>query len=213
MSKIFLNRRDAGRKLALLLKRHIGPDSIIYALPRGGVIVAAEISKLLRLPMDLIIVSKIRHPEDPELAIGAIAEDAEPLLDPAASSTVDPAWLAIEAGDRKSEILRRKKLYLDKRKARDPRGKSAIIVDDGLATGLTMLSAISWLREKKPAEIMVAVAVSSPGAAREVSAQADRFISFYTPELFIGGVSNYYREFDQTSDKEVKSVIRNSSVI
>lgn len=138
----FKNRVDGGRKLADLLKKFKGKDVVIYALPRGGVVTAYEIAKEIQAPLDLIITRKIGHPYQPEYAIGAVAENGHSVFNKEEVAEIDENYLTSEAEKQKEEAKRRREIYLAGRKPIPYKGKVAILVDDGIATGLTMKAAI-----------------------------------------------------------------------
>lgn len=147
---IFKDRSHAGQKLADLLEKYRAEDVVLYALPRGGMIVAEEIARKFGWPLDLIIVRKIGHPQNEEYAIGAITESGETVFGKSEAFQIDKDYLEQKSKEQQQEAKRRHKIYLAGRKQTDPKGKIAIIVDDGLATGFSMLAAIRELKKKKP---------------------------------------------------------------
>lgn len=203
----FQYRAEAGRLLAKQLQSELKDlkGVMVYALPRGGVVVAAEIAKRLKLPLDLVITRKIGHPYNAEYAIAAVGTSGEPILNEIETSRLDHNWLTHEIARQRAEIKRRQKAYhTAKTKLK---GKRAILVDDGIATGLTMKAAVAELREAGAKEIMVAVPVSPPDTFAELEQIADKVIALHVPRFFLGAIGNYYEQFDQVSDAEVKKLL------
>ena len=198
----FANRADAGRQLAQRLLPHAGADSVVYALPRGGVIPGAEVARVLHAPLSLIITRKIGHPSDPEYAIGAVAEDGHFIADSAIIATVDAHWLRAEIERQKVEAMRRREIYLAGAQPIDPAGKIAIIIDDGIATGLTMKCAIAELKHRNPQKIVVAVPVAPPDSLAEIGALVDAVVCLTAPTS-MGAIGTYYDSFPQVEDGEV----------
>lgn len=203
----FRNRPEAGKKLAGLLTKYKDGEVVIYALPRGGVPVAKEIARELHGPLDLLLIRKIGHPFNPEYALGAVSEAGRLFVNERELEFVDQKWLAAAVETQKREAQRRRQVYLKNKAPVDPRGKIAIIVDDGMATGSTMLVAIRELRQKGPAKIVVAVPVSPQEAAELIQQEADEFVSPLVPEYFLGAIGAYYEDFAQVSDEEVIALL------
>lgn len=207
----FKDRCDAGQQLAKLLSPLGRRDIVVYALPRGGVIVAAEIIKVLGCTFDLVITRKIRHPFSPEYAIGAIAEDGHSVFNEDAIEDVDKEYLKSEISVQRKEARRRRKIYLSGKKPVSCTGKIAILVDDGIATGLTMKAAIKELTfHSKPHKIVVAVPIASKKIVDEL--QYNKMISVVTcatPLSFDGSIGSYYKNFPQISDKKVVRILCN----
>jgi predicted phosphoribosyltransferase len=200
---MFNDRNDAGKLLAKKLAKYRDKDAVVLALPRGGVVVGYEVAQALGLPLDIIVVCKIGHPNDPEYALGAVDEKRTFLCNELERVSVDKAWLAEEIERQRQKASRRVAAYRGERKAKEIKGKVAIIVDDGVATGLTMRLAIAKVREQKPARVVIAVPVAAPDVARELRREADEFITLAPPEEFTGAVGAHYRAFEQVEDKEV----------
>jgi len=203
----FKDRRQAGKQLANALSAYKGQDVVVYALPRGGVVTGVEIAKYLHAPFDLLIPRKIGHPYNPEYAIAAVAENGDTVRNEEELAHVDPQWFKKAAAEQRAEAGRRRKLYLGDKKPAAASGKICIIVDDGLATGLTMKTAIKELRRHNPKEIVVAVPVAPADTVKEISKLADDVAALYVPGGFFGAIGSYYQDFDQVSDEEVIALI------
>jgi predicted phosphoribosyltransferase len=147
--------------------------AVVYALPRGGVVLGVEVARVLEVPLDLIVVRKIGHPLQPEYAVGAIAEDGYIVISPYEVGNLDRSWFDQAATAKLKEAQRRRKLFLRGRPSVDIENKIAIIADDGLATGLTMLAAIHEIRNRHPQKVVVAVPVAASEAAQKVRAEVD----------------------------------------
>ena len=204
----FKNRQDAGRQLCPILEKHRGKEMVIYALPRGGVVVAAEIAKFFKAPLDLIFAHKIGHPYQPEYAIGAISESGH-LIQTSESRAMEEKWLENQKKFQIEEIKRKRKLYLKKENKTVAKGKIAIIVDDGIATGLTMKAAILEIKEEHPLKIVIAVPVAPESTADELKREVDDFVAITIPEdhRFLGSVGAYYEKFPQVEDEEVIAIL------
>ena len=206
---LFRDRRDAGRQLARSLGQYAGArNAVVLALPRGGVPVAFEVARALSLPLDVYVVRKLTVPAHPELAMGAIGPGGVRVIQRAVADELgvsDEALSAVEARER-AELERRERLYRRGRPPLDVTGKTAILVDDGLATGATMLAAVTALRASRPARVVVAVPVSSPEACRDVADRADEIVCARTPADFMA-VGLWYEDFEQTTDEEVRALL------
>ena len=205
----FRDRRDAGVQLAAALARYAGsPDVVVLALPRGGVPVGYEIARGLRVPLDVLVVRKLGVPSSPELAMGAIASGGIRVLDARVIDMMGVGQDEIDEVTRReqAELVRREQLFRGDRPAAEVRGKRAILVDDGLATGSTMLAAISALRRRDPAQIIVAVPVAAPQTCELVRARVDGLVVLLAPPSF-RAVGSWYVDFDQTTDAEVRELL------
>ena len=200
---MFRDRNDAGRQLAEKLAKYRGQNAAVLALPRGGVVTGHEIAQALGLPLDIAVVRKIGHPLSPEYAIGAVDDSGAIILNDAETESVSQAWLADEIEREKKEAERRVKAYRGGRKPIPISGKTALIVDDGIATGLSMRLVVRSLRAQNPARIVVAVPVASAEAVRGLRKEADEVITLEPPEEFLGAVGAHYIEFEQVEDAEV----------
>lgn len=200
---MFLDRVDAGKKLAQALMPYNGQPAVVYALPRGGVVIGVEVAEALKIPLDLIIVRKIGHPLSPEYAIGAVTEDGDLVSNPQETVQLDPEWIASAVAEQTAEAQRRRRLYLKGRDSVDVRHKTAILVDDGLATGFTMEAAIRQLRKRHPEKIVVAVPVAAADSASRIRDEVDELVVTHMPGNGFGAIGSYYRRFEQVSDEEV----------
>ncbi len=206
---IFRDRAEAGRVLAQRLMDLKGdPDVIVLGVPRGGVVVAAEIARALNAPLDVYITRKLGAPGNPELAIGAIAEDGTRVVDPETIRLlgVSEAYLSQEQARQQEEIRRRAALYRGDRPPLPLEGKRVILVDDGVATGRTLEAAIRALRQRPIKELILAVPVGPPSTIRRLEPLVDRLEVVATPEPF-WAVGMFYEDFRQTSDEEVKRLL------
>lgn len=209
---IFRNRQEAGAMIAEKLMHYADKkDVIVIALPRGGVATGLEIAKRLNRPLDVIIVRKIGFPGQPELAIGAMAETGAVVLNEEIISMggVSKEYIDRESEEKKKEIERRKELYRGGAGIPEVKGKIVILVDDGVATGATMKSAISALKIEKPERIVVALPVASVEAKRSIGAMVDEIICLQAPPDFMA-VGAYYEDFSQVTDDEVVEMLRRS---
>lgn len=197
-----VNRQEAGKQLAKELDGYKDSDAVVYALPRGGVVLGFEVAKELRLPLDVIITRKIGHPRNPEYAICAITQEGDMYCNETQKAMLDPAWLAKEAEKEKQEALRRKKIYLGGKEHRSSKDKTAIIVDDGIATGLTMFAAVQSLKKEKPRKIIIAVPVAPRDVIMKLQKEVDQVVALEAVD-HLGAVGAYYRDFPQVSDEEV----------
>jgi len=203
----FRDRVEAGQKLAARLEPYKNQDVVVYALPRGGVPVAKEIARELQCPLDLVIIRKIGHPGNPEYALGAVTEDGRLVVDEEDLARVDPKWFEAEKDKQVQEAKRRRQLYLKGKEPISAAGKVAILVDDGIATGSTMLVAVKKIKQDNPQKVVVAVAVSPKETARRFEGQADEFVAVTVPEIFWGAIGYYYDDFTQVTDEEVVALL------
>jgi predicted phosphoribosyltransferase len=206
----FLNRVEAGRRLAERLSAYGDrDDAIVLGLPRGGVPVAYEVAQQLGLPLDVFVVRKLGVPGYEELAIGAIASGNVSVLNEDVMRALPNSEAVLETvlAQEKIELGRREARYRQDRRARELRGRVVILVDDGLATGATMRAAATALREKGVAKIVVAVPVGAPETCRVLETEVDEVICVSEPAFF-HGVGQFYEDFSQTSDEEVRELLR-----
>jgi predicted phosphoribosyltransferase len=206
---LFHDRAHAGRVLAARLTAYAGrPDVLVLALPRGGVPVAYEAAKALRAPLDVFIVRKLGVPGREELAMGALATgDVRVLNEEVVHALAIPAdVIDATAEAERRELERRERLYRDDRPPPDVRGRTVILIDDGLATGSTMRAAVAALRRLGPARLVVAVPVASADTCVDLSTEVDEVVCAYTPEPF-HAVGLWYEDFTQTTDEEVYELL------
>jgi putative phosphoribosyl transferase len=209
----FRDRHDAGRRLAAELRDHANrSDVIVLALPRGGVPVGYEVATALGAPLDVFVVRKLGLPWHEEIAMGAIASGGVLVLDRdlLRIAHVSEADLRRVIAAEEKELARRERQYRGDRPFPDLRGKTVILVDDGLATGSTMRAAVEALRQEGPARIVVAVPVSSPETCDAFRGVADEVVCAETPEPF-QAVGSWYDDFSQTSDAEVHELLERAA--
>jgi putative phosphoribosyl transferase len=209
---IYRDRIDAGKQLAARLSDYTNRDDVlVLALPRGGVPVAYEVAKALHAPLDIFLVRKLGVPGHEELAMGAIASGGVRVLNDDVVSYLDiPADVIDAVAEIElAELERRERAYRGDRPEPDVRGKTVILIDDGLATGSTMRAAVKALRQQDPARIVVAVPVSASQTCDEYRMGVDEIICAKTPEPFMG-VGMWYRDFSQTTDEEVREILARS---
>ena len=204
----FRDRTDGGQKLAQALSRYQDKEGVIYPLPRGGIVLGVEVAKVIHMPMDMIIPRKIGHPFNPEYAICAVTEHGEPVCNEQELAQVDRKWFQEQLKNARQEARRRRELYLGKRKPLDVKNKTAILVDDGIATGLTMRAAIQDVRQRKPARIVVAIPISPMDTAAQLRREVDEVVALDTPEFYLGAVGAYYDDFAQVTDEEVITLLQ-----
>ena len=206
---LFRDRTDAGRRLAARMTEYAGrPEVLVLALPRGGVPVAFEVARSLGAPLDVFLVRKLGVPGYEELAMGAIASGGVRVVneDVVQHLGIAPEVIDAVAAREQGELERRERAYRDERPAPDVRGRTVILVDDGLATGSTMRAAALALRQQGPARVVVAVPVASREACEEFRGEVDDIVCAATPEPFMG-VGRWYEDFSQTTDEEVRSLL------
>ena len=209
MPKPFRDRAEAGRVLAEKLEAYANrPDVVVLALPRGGVPVAFEVARKLNAPLDVFLVRKLGVPGHAELAMGAIASGGVRVLN---EDVVDYLRIPDEvidavAAEEQRELDRRERAYRGYAGAPDVRGRTVILVDDGLATGSSMRAAVIALREQQPDRIIVAVPVAARATCDEFRSQVDEIVCAVTPEPF-RAVGLWYEDFSQTSDEEVRNLL------
>jgi putative phosphoribosyl transferase len=209
MNKPFADRVDAGRKLAERLASYAGRrDVIVLGLPRGGVPVALEVARSLRAPLDIFLVRKLGAPGHEELAMGAIASGGIVVVhdDVVKALKISSDALLDEVDSQRTELTRREAIYRGDRPLLDVKGKTVILIDDGMATGSSMRAAVAALRRKDPARIVVAVPVGAASTCTELLAVADECVCVLAPENF-RAVGLWYDDFAQTLDEEVCCIL------
>jgi putative phosphoribosyl transferase len=213
---MFADRTEAGRQLARALL-HLRPDRpVVLALPRGGVPVGFEVARILEAPLDVLLVRKIGVPGYPELALGAVLDGEHPHLvlnrDLAELAGVDTDYIAEQEAIKLKEIEDRRALYLRGRPRPSVAGRTAIVVDDGVATGATMKAAIDALRDMAARRVVIAVPVAPPETAEMLSAIVDELVCLATPPTF-RAVGQFYEIFEQTTDDEVIALLDQASAL
>ncbi|MFD5496335.1 phosphoribosyltransferase [Streptomyces sp. NPDC001812] len=209
---LFRDRREAGRELAERLRGMQGdgalPEAVVLALPRGGVPVAHEVAEALEAPLDVLVVRKIGAPFHREVGVGAMAGDEVPLFDPSTLRALGLSEADLDSvveGER-VELRRREQLYRQGRPAPELRGRTVIVVDDGLATGSTARAALRFVRRQAPARLVLAVPVGSPESVERMRAEADEVVCPHRPVGFMA-VGEWYSDFDQLTDEDVLTAL------
>jgi putative phosphoribosyl transferase len=199
----FHDREEAGRFLAEACMKFAEEPLVVLALPRGGVPVAAPVAQALQAPLDVVVACKVGHPRQPEYAIAAVGEGGELVSNPREVARVDPdAWgLALAASQREAALRRHR--YCGTRAALDLHGKMALLVDDGVATGLTMRVAVREAYARGAARVVVAVPVAAADSARTLRSEADGLVTLLEPAVFAGAVAAYYQVFEPVPDETV----------
>ena len=206
----FADRGEAGRRLADKLLHFKDRQPVVLALPRGGVAVGFEIAHTLDAPLDIVLVRKIGVPWQPELALGAVTDGAkyETFIDRnlAASLNIPDSYIEEETSRQLKEIERRRKAYCEGRPALEIAGHTAIVVDDGIATGATMRVALQAVRRHGPARLVLAVPVAPPDTLAALREEVDEAVCLETPAE-LGAIGYYYRDFHQMTDREVTELL------
>ena len=212
-AKIFADRTDAGRQLASALERFKSAKPVVLALPRGGLPVAYEVANALDAPMDLVLVRKIGAPWQSELAIAAVVDGGRPETvvnqDIVNQLHIQPSYIEEQAAVELEEIERRRQRYLADRPRVDVAGRTAIVIDDGIATGATMEAALHATRRARPKHLVLAVPVAPPETIERLRAEVDEIVCLQSPKLF-GAVGVFYAEFHQLSDDEVVDLLQHA---
>jgi putative phosphoribosyl transferase len=207
---MFKDRMEAAMQLVEKLGKYKNKNGIVLAVPRGGVPIGYVIAKELGLPLEVILSKKIGHPANPEFAIGSVSMHGTVINEGVKDVSMD--YIHKEA-DRIHETLKEKfKLFMGDRKSTDLKDKTVIIVDDGIATGSTILATVDSVKKSNPKEIIVAVPVSPTTAAHKLSKLVDEFICLMIPEDFFG-VGQFYEDFSQVSDEEVVTLLQEANKI
>lgn len=205
----FKNRKAAGILLAQKLKNYQHKDTVVYAIPRGGIVPAVEVAKFLFAPLDLIITRKIGHPYNHEYAIAAIDEHGYTVVSKKELSTINPKWFKEAIATEQREIKRRQIKYLHNQPSVSITNKIAILVDDGIATGFTMQVAIQQLQHRNPQKIVVAIPIIPQSTFLVLQQNADEVIALDIPpdNAFLGSVGAYYERFPPVTDEEVITIL------
>ena len=208
----FESRVDAGQELAQALEDYRDEDAVVLALPRGGVVVGAEVARALAAPLGLILVKKLGHPRSAEYAIGAVAEDGDPVYGEEEVASIDKDWLNRAEAAAREAIEQRRELYFGEDFVPpEIQGRVALIVDDGMATGLTMLAAAQAVRNKGASKVVVGIPVASSESIELIESEADEIVVLDEPENFLGAVGAHYTRFEQVDDFDVKAILWDTS--
>ena len=205
--RLFDSRLDAGRRLAKALAAYRGRNPLVLAIPRGAVAMGAEVADALQGELDVVLVRKLRAPGAPEFAVGSVDESGWMYVaEHAAQAGADADYLAREKEAQLEMLRRRRAQYTPARAPVDPQGRVAIVVDDGLATGASMIAALHAVRAKHPARLVCAVPVAPPETLERIRPYADEVVCLEAPEDFMA-VSQFYRDFQQVEDEEVVALL------
>lgn len=200
----FLDRYDAAMQLEKKLEKYKEEDGVILAIPRGGVPIGYYLAKHLNFALDLLMTKKLGHPSNDEYAIGAVGLEDSIIEE---MRGIPPEYIEKETAKIHRQLQERYKKFMGEKEPLNIQGKIAIVVDDGVATGRTILATLKMLRNKNPKKLVVAVPVASQEAATRISEEVDEFICLYTPFPFYG-VGRFYEDFTQTTDEEVVSLLK-----
>jgi predicted phosphoribosyltransferase len=207
MSHVFESRLDAGRQLAKALAAYRGRNPLVLAIPRGAVEMGAAIAHELEGELDVVLVKKLRAPGSPEFAVGAVDETGWTYVaEHAAMAGADEAYLAKEKSAQLELLRRRRAQYTPARSPADPAGRIAIVVDDGIATGASMITALHSVRARKPQRLVCVVPVAAPDSLENIQPYADEVVCLEAPEDF-RAVGQFYRDFRQIEDDEVVALL------
>jgi predicted phosphoribosyltransferase len=205
---MFRDRHDAGKTLADALGGYMGKkNTIILAIPRGALQIGEVLHEKLGLPLDIIITKKIPHPLNEEYAIGAVGPEGEYFINAGAAAEVRPEYIEIQRGKLAAAVEERYIRYRGERPKPALKGKTVILIDDGIATGSTMLAAIHVIRKQKPKKIVVAVPVGPPDGVARIAAEADETICLEKPEAFFA-IGSFYEDFRQVEDEEAITILK-----
>ena len=207
---MFYDRYEAGQKLAqALIKYKNNQEVIVLAIPRGGVVVGFEVAKALKVPLDIVVARKIGAPGNAEFAIGAVSEKGDIILNEESISEyqISRDYIKKEAKIQRQEVKRRLAEYREGKEPANLKDKIVIIVDDGIATGASIKAAISSVKADAPKKVILAVPVAPPDTVEELKKEVDEVVCLETPETFFA-VGQFYQIFDQTSDEEVKEILK-----
>jgi len=204
---VFADRADAGRQLGAALAGRVGRPAVVLGMARGGVVVAAGVARILEAPLDVVLVRKIGAPHNPELAIGAIAPGVR-VIDQGMLRRlgVDDVYLEAAIDAAEAEIARRTIAYRGDRPAPDLSGATAVVVDDGVATGATAVAALRWARARSPARLVFAAPVGPADTVERLGPSCDEIVVLRTPASF-AAVGMWYLDFDQVGDDEVRAIL------
>ena len=208
---IFKDRKQVGEKLAEKLQYLKNTEAVIYALSRGGVVVGHEIAQSLNLPLDFFISRKIYHEFNPEYAICVVTENGHSVCNENETMKADPKWFERKVKEEQKEAQRRRAVYFKNRPMLSPKNKTAILVDDGITTGLTMTLAIKEIKNENPSKIIVVVPVAPSDAIDKIKNEVDEVITLKIDENYVGAVGEYYEDFSSVDDYDVIKIISDYS--
>lgn len=204
---MWANRIEAGRALAETLGKYKGSEAVVLGIPRGGVVVAAEIARILRLPLDIVLAKKIGAPHNPEVAIGAVSEDGSMRVDErfAAATGATREYIDNQAAALQAKMKAQREMFTPGGPPLEPAGKTYIVADDGIATGATVFAAVDFLK-RQGAKVVVVAPVCPPDTAEEMKKAADETVFLETPENF-GAVGAFYTDFTQVENETVIEIL------
>lgn len=206
---MFKDRQEAGERLANELLEYKGKkNTLVLGIPRGGVIVAHEAAKILGLPLDVIVIKKIGYPGNEELALGAAGLNTS-YLNKDLVNTVSPEYIKEQVKIKQAEVSKRYKLFRGKKRMYTVKGKTVIIIDDGIATGATIKMAVELVRKGKPKKVVIAAPVAPPDTVKELEGIADKVVCLETPSFFMA-IGQFYNNFEQVENNEVKALLKKS---
>ena len=203
----FENRAEAGQMLARHLNKYRGQNALVLAIPRGAVPMGKIVADALKGELDVVLVRKLRAPQNPELAIGSIDETGAAYLDPDTRDLWDDMYLEEERKVQLETLKRRREMYQPAGAPIDPAGRVVIVLDDGIATGSTMIAALRAVRARHPAKLIAATGVASTEALRLIRQEADEVVCLETP-AFLYAIGYHFRDFSQVSDDDVVATLR-----
>ncbi|ALW86473.1 phosphoribosyltransferase [Hymenobacter sedentarius] len=206
---MFQNRQDAALRLAQRLEKYRGEDGIVLAIPRGGVPIGYVIAQQLGFPLEVVLSKKIGHPNNSEYAIGSVSLDSV-AVDERTASGIPAEYIQQQAARIQAKLRENFRLFMDGRPPTNLKGKTVIVVDDGIATGHTMVATVEAIRRSQPAKLVVAVPVAPPRAQQQLAPLVDEFVCLLLPHDF-AAVGQFYVTFDQVSDEEVIRLLRKSA--
>ena len=215
MQQPFKDRQDGGKQLAQKLMQYKNdPHAIVIGLPRGGVVTAEQVADQLELPLDIVVPRKIGAPFNEELAVGAITQDGDVVWNETImrSHHLQPEDLAETIEKERSEAQRRLHLYRQDRKPLELAGKTVLLVDDGIATGATMMAAIAYVKKQGAAKIIVGTPVATVDTLEKIAQEVDEVVSVTLPKIFMG-ISAFYSEFPQTTDQEAIAIMATAKTL
>ena len=205
---IFRDRVEAGRKLGEILVSKVRDIDVVVGLPKGGIICASEVAKTLQKPMAIVLVRRVRHPHSLDYTVGAVA-DKDVVVKKCEAAVIDSNWLEEEIDKQKSEILRQKNLYLANRPNVSLKGKSVVIVDDGLDTEVIMLAALEYLKKHDPKEVHIAVPVTSSAVLSGLDGKIHSKTTLHDDPAFTS-IGNYYKTYNEVSDEQILNILQNN---